>query len=257
MSPDVFLALAIGNTRARAGRFEGAVLHDARSLSVDPSEIVEALRELAGDREAMLVATSSVNGPAAEAIERRLAGEPVLRFALVRRDLPIDLQHSLDDDRTVGTDRLVCAIGAFGRARQACIVIDAGTAITVDFVDGEGGFHGGAIAPGVRMMLTSLHEHTASLPLVEIGSGDEPTTVQGKDTPGAIRLGVLCAARGLVHHLIDRYAEAYGAYPQIVATGGDAGLLFSSDPLIEHVVPDLQLLGIERIVRDALDEADD
>jgi hypothetical protein len=58
-------------------------------------------------------------------------------------------------------------------------------------------------------------------------------------------VGVRGAARGLAHELIDRYAEFYGAYPQIVATGGDARALFEGDEVIEHIVPDLTLLGIQ------------
>ena len=132
------------------------------------------------------------------------------------------------------------------------MIVDAGTAITVDFVDGEGTFHGGAIAPGVRMMLRAMHEQTSALPMVE--SLDELTEAFGRDTPQAMTLGALEFARGGVHRLIERYAGAFGAYPQIIATGGDAARLFRSDEVIEHVVPDLQLMGIHEACRLALGE---
>jgi type III pantothenate kinase len=62
-------------------------------------------------------------------------------------------------------------------------------------------------------------------------------------------LGALGSVRGLVHFMIERYAEFYEGYPQIVATGGDAPLLFEKDELVEHIVPDLQLVGILEVAR--------
>jgi hypothetical protein len=75
-------------------------------------------------------------------------------------------------------------------------------------------------------------------------------------------LGVQSAAVGMARVLIDRYAEFYGAYPQIIATGGDARALFEGDELVEHIVPELTLLGIEAACRIQLgrldgEEADD
>lgn len=208
------------------------------------------------------VVMASVNNPVADKIERVLESKRIecTRFG---RDVPVPLVNSLADDSTLGVDRLLVALGAFHRARQACVVIDAGTAITVDFIDGEGTFHGGAIAPGLHMMLRSMHEQTAALPEVEIDSAMVPSaTVEeisdeseggagagvtpfGKSTKHAMIVGVVSAARGLCHHLIDRYAEFYRGYPRVVATGGDAPMLFENDPLVEHVVPDLVLIGMQ------------
>src|SRR5690606_33992349 len=111
-----------------------------------------------------LIAT--VNPPVADEVARvlREAGvEGVERFGSAGgRDreqggpgdgrLPVPIEDALEDRSTVGQDRLLAALGAWWRTKQACIVIDAGTAVTVDFVDGTGVFQGGAIAPGVGMM---------------------------------------------------------------------------------------------------------
>ena len=198
---------------------------------------------------------ASVNGQVSEAVSaglREAGTSPVYTLGV---DLEIPIQHSLRDDGTIGHDRLLCALAAFARTEQACVVVDAGTAITVDFVDGEGTFHGGAIGPGVRMMLRALHEQTSALPVVD--SLEDLTGPYGRDTPEAMSLGVLEFARGGVHRLVERYAQAFGAYPQIVATGGDAALLFRSDDVIEHVVPDLQLMGIHEACRRVLNESED
>jgi type III pantothenate kinase len=114
----------------------------------------------------------------------------------------------------------------------------------VDFVDGQGVFHGGAIAPGLNMMLRSLHEHTAALPDARFEPVQEGSPF-GRETVEAMRLGVQSAVKGMVRVLIERYSEFYGAFPQIIATGGDARALFETDDLVENIVPDLTLLGIQ------------
>ena len=94
-------------------------------------------------------------------------------------------------------------------------------------MDGQGTFHGGAIAPGARMQLRALHEGTAALPEVALAAPDDDAF--GRSTSQAMLHGVYHGVRGLVWKLVERYAEAYGAFPQVVATGGDAELLFRGD----------------------------
>ncbi len=262
--------VSIGNTRTRVAAVRDDALEPSRVLaSSDAALVARAIAEMAGadEADAPRVVIATVNAPAADEIESSLRGTglEVLRFG---RELVIPIAHTLTDESTVGQDRLLDALGAFARSKQACVVIDAGTAITVDFVDGEGTFHGGAIAPGLGMMLRALHEQTAALPLVELTlelvpsvdppmEGDEQTPF-GKNTAEAMSIGVVSSARGLVHLLIDRYAEFYNAYPRVVATGGDAATLFESDPLVEAIVPDLTLIGMLEAVHrlDALADAD-
>lgn len=241
------VAIAIGNTRGRVGHFaDGRLVAPASFEHARLDEVVLHVKRTIESGSASCVVVCSVHAGHADAIERALSGfASVFRLG---RDLPFPIAHTLIDDATVGHDRLACAIGAYRRARQACVIVDAGTAITVDFVDGQGTFMGGAIMPGVRMMFASLHERTSALPMIEFDAGGvgalDLAAPQGRDTREAMRLGVLECARGGVHRLIERYALAYGAYPQIVATGGDAEPLFAHDPTIEYIVPDLQLMGI-------------
>lgn len=254
--------VSVGNTRTRfacvlAEQGSGGRLEPSQVLvNDDAGAIAAAIAEAAEKQEGEPTAIiASVNHPAAEQIENALhrADVKVVRFG---RDIEIPILHTLDDAgaKSVGQDRLLDALGAYARSEQACVVIDAGTAVTVDFVDGQGTFHGGAIAPGVQMMVRALHEQTAALPLVKItremlppqtdSESDDAIPPFGKDTAHAIALGVASSVRGLTHHLIDRYAAFYKAYPRVVATGGDAPLLFEGDPLVETIVPDLTLIGM-------------
>lgn len=246
------IAVGVGNSRLRFGRFEGADLHDPRSLALDNlDDAAEAIASAAHAEAPIIIA--SVNNTAADALERTLTDDPALTVYRIGRDLPITINHTLADASTVGHDRLLCAMGAYLQAQQACVVIDAGTAVTVDFIDGQGTFHGGVIAPGASMMLRALHEQTDALPLVEFGPIDEKAPPFGASTPDAILRGVHASIVGLAHHVVEQYASHYDAYPQIIATGGDAPTLFAHDEIIEHIVPDLQLVGIRAACVKALE----
>lgn len=248
-SPASILAVAIGNSRTRLGLFDPEGLHRPESIAnASAAEIASAVRSRLAEAGGVMVVVATVNPGAADALERELgeAGGGVYR---VGRDVPIPIHHDVQSPERVGQDRLLNALGAFSRSKQACVVIDAGTAVTVDFVDGEGVFQGGAILPGLSMMLRSLHAGTAALPEVEFA----PVGIErpfGKVTEEAMRLGVFAAVRGAVRELLDRYAEAYGGYPRVIATGGDAPVLFEEgESVVEHIVPDLQLIGIHEACR--------
>lgn len=240
------LGICVGNTRTRYALFHGSEIQDSAALeNADMEALATALAgvHLAAGGPPVVMAT--VNRALSDRLESELRDRTVGEVFRVGRDLEVPIAQSLRDASTVGQDRLLCALGAYSRAKQACIVIDAGTAVTVDFVDGEGTFQGGAIAPGLAMMLRALNQGTAALPAVRYEPpvpGDGPF---GKDTTGAMRAGVRAAVVGMVHELVDRYAEFFGAYPQVVATGGDAHTLFAEDAIVEHLVPDLQLIGLQ------------
>lgn len=249
-SLDSLLAIAIGNTRTRVGVIQGKECAKAKSFATDePDQVASFVQALfdefdfSGDEPVILVST--VSASAADAIEESIRdkfGWASYRFG---RDLQIPIQHTLTEsgEETVGQDRLLCAMGAFDVVKQACVVVDMGTAITADFVDGHGVFHGGAILPGVSTMLNSLSASTAHLPDLKYRKLDPSSFEPGKQTDDAIILGVTAAAHGAIRFLAERYAQFYEGYPQIIATGGDMGLL-EDDELIEAFVPDLQLHGI-------------
>lgn len=237
------VAVSVGNTRTRFGVFRGDALDQSGVVeNTDADAIAAAVRDLPLDRPDTPLFLASVNPPVADRISAAL--EPTFRgrFHRFGPGLAVPMENSLADDSTVGQDRLLNALGAFRRAEDACIVIDAGTAVTVDLVDGRGVFRGGAIAPGLNMMLRALHEQTASLPRLRPGA--PPEGPLGLDTSSAMLLGVRAAVVGMTRLLVERYAEALGAYPRVIATGGDAPALFDSDEIVEHVVPELTLLGI-------------
>ncbi|RMH11065.1 MAG: type III pantothenate kinase [Planctomycetota bacterium] len=250
------LTIAVGNTRTRAGLFDGGqLLESVVFQGSDPNHGRQSLERLITEGQAPeMAAIASVNDSVAERVGdlvRELLPDTCL--ARVGRDLDMPIRHTLDDPSTVGHDRWLNAIGAFSRTRQACVIVDVGTAVTVDFVDGEGVFHGGVIFPGLNMMLRALHEGTAALPELTFAMPDRSRGALGKDTAHAMMLGAIVAVRGGVRTQLEQCAHLYGAYPQIIATGGDAAIL-EEEGLIEHFVPDLQLIGMHVCVMHAAGE---
>ncbi|MHA7813948.1 MAG: type III pantothenate kinase [Phycisphaerales bacterium] len=244
------IAIAVGNTRTRVGIMSGTECLKAQSVRSDDAaairEEIQSLWKDYGDGESdPVIVISSVSHELADAIERAIGSGSIGSVYRFGRDLQIPIRHTLtkSGEKTVGQDRLLCAIGAFRVVKQACIVVDLGTAITVDFVDGEGVFHGGAILPGIGMMFDVLHEKTAHLPQLKYEKQDRSDLSPASQTDLAMRLGVDACVHGSIRWLAERYAEFYEGYPQIIVTGGDMGVL-EGDELIEAFVPDLQLHGI-------------
>ncbi len=252
------LLISIGNSRTRFAKAKaGDPIAVEPSRVMDNSEVVAltaaAVAAADGmDDETARVLIASVNDTVADQIADALRSPGLPRVVRLARDagtgLRIPITTALDTSQplTVGVDRLLGALAAHQRSMQACVVISAGTAVTVDFVDQFGVFQGGVIAPGLAMMLSSLHTHTAALPKLASPRTREavPQGPMGKTTADAMTLGCTNAIVGLCHRMIDRYAEANGQYPRVIATGGDAPLLFEHDDLIEHIVPDLVLMGM-------------
>ena len=248
------IAASVGNSRTQVGRFVDGELGESRRIdNGKPAEIAESVlgwwRDVVDVPQAAVL-IASVNDEVAEPLIRVVEDQLSIEVYRVGEDVPIPIGRQLDPETITGTDRLLNAAAAYDRLQQACVVIDAGTAITVDFVDGEGTFHGGAILPGATMQLQALHREIAGLPELRLTvPDDEPF---GRSTSQAMLKGVYHGIRGAVQRLVEQYAEHYGAYPQVIATGGDAEKLFESDELIDRIVPDLTMLGIAAAAKHAL-----
>jgi type III pantothenate kinase len=156
-----------------------------------------------------------------------------------------DFQMVIDVDapEQVGIDRLAAGLAAYHMRHNSAsvIVIDAGTAITVDRVDEPGVFRGGAIFPGPFLLADSLHRHTYALPLVHVP--DVPPSPVGKNTDAAISSGVFWGMVGAIRELVRRVGADLKAPPEIFFTGG-AEQTAIADLIGARQVPDLVLRGI-------------
>jgi len=249
--PEV-IALNVGNTRTQIGHIsEGKLATAVRVPNGDLAKIVQHVvgeTKRLGEMPAIVIA--AVHEQMGTTITSALRDQLTAEVYQVGSDLPVPIGQSLDRETLTGIDRLLNAAAAYEQLKQACVVVDAGTAVTVDFIDGDGTFHGGAIAPGAHMQLEALSQHASALPEIKWRKPDDEPF--GRSTTEAMLQGVYYGIRGLVRVVVERYAEHYQAYPLVIATGGDGQLLFDQDDFVDRVIPDLTLHGISVAVRHAL-----
>jgi len=248
------VAVDVGNSRIKFGLFERAG-EDSQGLPV-PSRTLDLvpqdgkLNELIAwlkpwDAAAVGWWIGSVQRTVTSQLVTWLRDRQATRISLLAAgDLPLVV--SLPRPDMVGIDRLLSAVGT-NRLRSPntpAVVVDLGTAITVDLVGSQGDFMGGAILPGIGTSARALHEFTDLLPLLDMQALAEPPPPLGVATIEALRSGLYWGAVGGVRELITRLGQQAKATPQIFLTGGAApavaGLL-SQDAIY---VPYLTLAGI-------------
>lgn len=238
------LTLDIGNTAVKYGYFENNAL---RYMAA--GQTLAQVLALAQQHAPEHVILASVAEPTTEwaAALRPLVPGQVLEFAPAITPLP--LRNAYATPYTLGADRMAAAVGAaWLKPARNTLVVDAGTAIKCDFVEGGHTFRGGSIAPGLRLRFQALHTFTGRLPLLEVAAATAaPTPLIGTDTASAIRSGVLNGAAAEVNGLIASYRAQYPALA-VLLTGGDASFF---QPRLKgriFAIPELVLIGLHRIL---------
>ena len=231
------LTIDIGNTRSKWALFEGDQM-------VRCGYIGEGLPTESKTADIMVCATGDADlqslGLEEHKVHRLTAATP----------LPIVLDYVTPE--TLGADRIAAACGAWKVGRNGCpkLIVDAGTCITIDYLDAEGVYHGGAILPGIGMKFRALHTFTAKLPLLE---NVDPCYqwVAGSSTRESMLAGVLTATRYEVEGFVRHY-RTDNPTVQVLLTGGDAermlgGGLLQVDDCVEE--PHLVMIGLNEIMK--------
>ena len=239
---NLYLIIDIGNNSTKYFLFgkESIILHGRRAVGS-----FDFINEYAWQFDVDGIIISSVvslDDEAKELINR--ACEHVIWFD---NNTPMPIEIDYRTPKTLGSDRLAAAIGAIEQAPgRNILVIDAGSAITIDLIDSKGHFRGGNISPGVRMRLTALHQYTSRLPQVD-KEGEIPTF--GYDTETAIRSGVI---RGICHEIEGYIAEIKEVFPDVLVflTGGDEKMLI--DKIKSPIFADKYLVakGLNKILKE-------
>ena len=164
----------------------------------------------------------------------------------------IGIEVRIGKPSEAGADRLVNAVGGHMADKGPLIIIDSGTATTFDVVAADGGWEGGAIAPGINLSMQALHQAAAKLPRVAI---EKPAHVIGKDTVTAMQSGIFWGYVGLIEYLVEQIKREYGQAMTVVATGGVASLFEGATGTIDHFDHDLTLRGLLEIYRRTLVKA--
>lgn len=247
------ICVDVGNAQIKLGLFQSVAQQGIPQPEQTwrlPSNVLwrdEVLEQIAGSvAHELSWWISSVNRPAAsrmiDVLRERRPGDRVVMLSA--RDLP--LQVAVPRPDMVGVDRLVDALAA-NRLRspdRPAVVVDVGTAITVDLLSAEGVFCGGAILPGIGMSARALHQFTDLLPLLDLTELHQAPPALGTDTVAAMRSGLYWGAIGAVRELVERLAADLPAKPEVFITGG-AGPAVARllGPDAQHV-PYLTLSGI-------------
>jgi len=239
------LVLNLGNSRLAVGTFAagelGQVIRTPHGRRDQWPAVIARQWEQIAAKEGATVVAASVNPPLEDPLEQVIEQATGKSPAWVGRDIDLPIKVLTDEPQETGIDRILNVAAAHEQMGKACVVVDAGTAITIDCCNDAGDFLGGAIAPGVSMMLDALHNHTAKLPRAAL---ETPQGTFGRSTEQAILQGIYHGVRGMVKELVERYATELGQWPETIATGGDAAKLFEGWELVHAIAPDLTMYGI-------------
>ena len=248
----MLMAVDVGNTQTVLGLFEGDEMRGQWRLATEAHRTADelavvfagllSLRDMRLDEVSAMIVSSVVPGLARS--YRDLAAEIFeVPFYPVDARMETGLKNRYDDPESVGADRIVNAVAAGRHYGFPAIIVDIGTATTVEAVDGEGCYLGGAILTGLDVALDALVSRTAKLPSVDLE--EEPPRVIATNTPDSIRSGFVYGYAGALDALIRRSREELGEEGvRVVATGGPARVIVRHCREIETFDPDLTLKGL-------------
>lgn len=242
--PALNLVIDWGNSSLKTGWFDGPTLIDTRRY-----DSPEALLADVAKRPARQVLVSSTNRPGSE-IRSQLT-DLGTDFRVLDSQTPVPIQKAYDTPNTLGADRVAASVGALTLfPGQDCVVLDLGTCLTADLLDREAVFQGGLISPGLHMRFRAMHEQTARLPLVTMpaDSGEIWLGLTGKNTQQAMQSGVMNGYLFELNGIIENYRRERPGVVVLVC-GGDASSFESRLKPPIFVVPELVLIGLNRILR--------
>jgi len=235
------LCIDQGNSSTKVAVFNQDSLVEQFNYDSFDLDILSALQEKFDFRNCILSSVRSDNVELIQGLESRFG-----TFIQLSHNTSIPIENLYKTPETLGKDRLAAVIGAaYLKPVTDILVIDAGTAITYDFIDSEHKYRGGNIAPGINLRLRSLHEFTQKLPLV---AAQTESDFLGKDTNSAILSGTIY---GIVFE-IDGYINTLKIkYPKLSTflTGGSTFYFDNKLKSAIFVEKNLVLIGLNRILQ--------
>ncbi len=249
----MLFVLDVGNTNTVIGLYEGESLKHHFRISTNRSatademgELVLSLVERRGVQPAAVegCVLASVVPPLNRVIVEALTGAFGKTAVVVGPGTKTGMPILIDNPVEVGADRIVNAVAAWARYKQALVVVDFGTGTNLDAVNAKGEYVGGAIAPGLDISMDALFTRAAKLPRVEL---KKPPRAIGKNTIHALQSGLLYGYAGLVDALVERMKAELEPRAKVVATGGLAFLFEGVSRTLEAYDEFLTLDGLRHI----------
>ena len=231
------LCLDRGNRVLKGALFRGGEI--VERWRIDSDDHAEAVRSILDASSPAGIAFSSVIPGWTGVLKKLCAHGMKVLEAGTGLELPFELL--IDEPGKLGTDRLAAACGARALGLRDAVIVDCGTAVTVDVLTEEG-FCGGAIFPGYGLILRALSGGTAVLPGIELSFDGH--ALPGGNTAEAMLAGTVIGSAGAVRELIRRSFSSFGSEPPVIVTGGGAGELVKELGLPVREEPDLLSLGL-------------
>ena len=165
--------------------------------------------------------------------------------ALIAGQKPVEWDMAIDvqEPQSLGADRAVNAIAAHALHEGDLIVIDFGTASTIDWIDFRGAYKGGIIAPGINLSLDALVSAAAKLPRIAIEAPEDPTVI-GRDTVSQMNIGIYWGYIAMIEGLVARMKAEIGRPAKVIATGGLAVLFEQHTGVFDVIETDLTIQGL-------------
>jgi type III pantothenate kinase len=251
----VLLAVDVGNTQTVIGLYgdgEPALFDHWRVATVADRTADEhalmvqeflAFHGLAFEEDVNGVAISSTVPRVTDALRDMTRRYFQLDALVIEPGIKTGMAVLYDNPREVGADRIADAVAAYDLYGGPTIVVDFGTATTLEAISERGEYLGGAIIPGIEISLDALFGRAALLGRVQLV---EPRSVIGKSTIESIQSGTLYGAAAMVDGMCDRFEQELGP-ATVVATGGLGGLIAPLSRCIQHHEPWLTLHGLRLI----------
>ena len=251
----MLLAIDIGNTNIVIGCIEkDQILFKARiatdrlrtsdQYGVEIKNMLEAYGVRIADIDDCII--SSVVPPVFNSVRTGVIKIIGKQPMVVGPGLKTGLNIHVDVPSQVGSDRIVIAVAALAKYDAPLILMDLGTATTIEVVEPDNVYMGGVIIPGVKVSLDALTSRAAQLPGISL---DRPKSVIGKNTVDCMRSGMMYGTAAMIDGLIDRMEEELGHKSTLIATGGMAQFI---TPLCRHSIildKDLLLKGLNIIYK--------
>ena len=247
------LTIDVGNTSIHAGIYKSDRLLSSTRINTSKNKDKNNYQELLSRfiNSEKLIDTSfdgciiacvvpSVLNSIVSAVESLLS----ISSIVVDSSLDIGMPILLDDPSELGADRLVNGFSAYKKFNQSAIVVDFGTATTLDCISNRGEYLGGVITPGMKISSEALFEKTSKLPRVE---PIKPKNIIGKNTVECIQSGIINGYVALVDGLIDGIKEEMDSDPKVVSTGGFSKVISEYSRNILYVDEMLTLRGLNLI----------
>lgn len=258
----MLLVIDVGNTNTVLGLFENNRLVCDWRIRTDKNatedELGVLIASLFADADISFSAiTRTVIASVVPAVDRiyeafchkHLSGAPRWIEASIGSGSIAGITIDYPNPSEIGADRIVNAVGAYHQYKCGLIIVDFGTAITLDLISESGAYTGGIIAPGLGISADALFQKAAKLPRVDLRT--PPDHLIGRDTVGSIKSGLIYGFAGLVDGLVHRINSEQKTPLKTIATGGLAPLIARVSETIEAVEPNLTLEGL-RIIADQL-----